>query len=261
MLESCKNLFIVFQEVFHFVLAFCGFVFLKTLIKEFNFDRLFFGSKLEQLIHFSLRYGVGNNACLVILLLLRLPWPLSYWFWSMSVFEVAYVLCINGKTHFITHTRIIVKIFRLFGTVWKSYYWISWHRCSTASTLFVSTFETCFVVIISLLLLKCLVLLDYFLDHFHIRSSFFAIGLQIVQAAEHILPLIYLLEETHVYQCQSRRSTDTWRTMQVHLGLWILAQLFSCWYQIEAILVILVIIQRYPHEFYLQFLTITLNLL
>jgi len=62
-----------FQEVFHFVLAFCGFVFLKTLIKEFNFDRLFFGSKLEQLIHFSLRYGVGNNACLVILLLLRLP--------------------------------------------------------------------------------------------------------------------------------------------------------------------------------------------
>lgn len=192
--------------VCHFVLALSGFVFLKTLIKEFNFDWLFFGSKLEQLIHFFLRYGVRDDACFVILLMLCLLRPLGYWFWSMPVFEVAYVLVINGKT------RIIFKIFRLFGTVWKSYDWISWHRCSTASALFVSTFETCF-----LLLLKCLILFDYFLDHFHIRSSFFAIGLQIVQAAEHILPLVYLLEETHVYQCQSWRSTDTWRTMQVHL--------------------------------------------
>jgi len=201
-------------------------------------------------MHFSMRYGVWNDACVVILVLVRLPWPLGYWFWSMPVFEVAYVLVIDGKA------RVIFKSFRLFDTVWKSCYWISWRRCSTASALFVSTSETGF-----LLLLKCMILLNYFLDHFHIRCSFFAIGLQIVQAAEHILPLVYLLEETHVHQCQSWRSTDTWRTMQVHLGLWILAQLFSCWYQIEAILVIRVIIQRYPYEFHLQLFTIMLNLL
>ena len=244
------NLFILVQEGFHFILTFYCFVFLQTLIKKFDFDGLFFRSKLEQLIHFSMRYGVRNNACLVILLLLHLLWPLSYWFWTMSVFEVAYVLVIYGKT------RIIFKMFGLLDTVWKSYYWISWHRCGTASALFVSTFETCF-----LLLLKRLVLFDYFLDHFHIWSSFLAIGLQIVQAAEHILPLIYLLEETHIHQRQSRRSANTWRTMQVHLGLWILAQLLSCWYQIEAILVVLVVIERYSHELHLQFLTIMLNLL